>query len=138
MHGPYTAVIRSERDVVATLDETEVSEGERIADRFYQGAGRATLVGFTRAAIFTAGLLVQPGETVDVAIVGRIGSEGSTLPCPRSAHGGDHQFCSECGGTKRVGARDVEAARHAVSRDDHGRLVSTLGSKFGERVFVGA
>lgn len=137
MHGPYSAKIVQSGKVVAEFGETDVSEGEKIADRFYQGAGTGTLEGFTRAATFAAALVLDPGEDADVEIHGRVGTENSSRPCQASAFDGDHRYCSRCDGTGRETARPVHARTVSVRRDDRGRLVTSLGVRFGERVFVG-
>jgi hypothetical protein len=136
MHGPYHALVTIDGETV-TLRPIDVREGEAIADRFYQGAGVAVLDGFTRAAVFTTALLLDPGQQADVEIVGRVGTEGSTRPCQASAVGGDHRYCSRCDGTGREIARDSVAKYERVRRDDRGRLVSSLGSRFTERIFKG-
>lgn len=127
MTGPYSAQIflnadvarlasDAEPDLTLTWPEriyfdgqtAELPEGDRIAGRFYRSGGGATLVGTTRAAVFYIGSILAPGESAYVRIVGREPSTGRTF-----------------------------AADETVRRDDAGRLVSGLGSRFGERVFQG-
>lgn len=138
MHGPYFArVVAPYDNVLFSLTDEDVAEGERIADRFYQPAGTGVLVGFQRAAVFTVGQLLLPGESADVEIIGRDGPEHGSLPCQASSYNGDHTGCPVCDGSGRRRAREVVARRETVRRDGNGRLLSTLGSRFGERIFRG-
>lgn len=137
MHGPYRARVRVGSGSPFELDADEVRAGERIADRFYRPEGRGTLVGFTRAATFTAGILLDPGERAEVEIIGRSGPETGSIPCGASARGGSHEGCYWCEGTGRIRARDETARVESVRRLDDGSLSTTLGSRFRERVFRG-
>lgn len=112
MHGPYSARILDRNGSIAgSLSESDVAEGEMISARFYQDLGARVLEGFTRAATFTTATLISAGEEFEVEIVGFSGS-----------------------GRKEV---ETVAKRIHVRRDERGRLVSDLGVRFGERVFVG-
>jgi len=137
MHGPYRAQVQIDGEALS-LAADDVVEGEHVADRFYQAAGRGTLDGFTRAAVFTTGLLLDPGQEARVEIVGRDGPESGSIRCEASSYRGDHAGCSMCDGSGRRRVREIVRYSHRVRRDDRGRLVSTLGSRFNERVFNGA
>lgn len=140
MHGPYIARIRQEN--VSAADALELSTedleaGERIACRFYRDASPGLVEGCLRSAVFAAGAMLVAGEGCTVEIYGREGTEGSSRKCPASVYGGDHRYCSRCGGTGRETARDILCRSARVYRDGFGRLYSTLGSRFGERIFQG-
>jgi hypothetical protein len=113
MHGPYTVQIRRPRsdEVIVELGDDELREGSRIAERFYQDATPALAEGALRSGVFAAAGLLVPGEEVGVQVIGFTGS-------------GRTEVATEWKGA-------------SVRRDDRGRLVSSLGSRFNERVFRG-
>lgn len=115
MHGPYRHQLRETgRGSTATVSLDLDPDGIALARRYRvgRGAGAATMRESHVAAVFTAALLVLPGESVEVETVGRVGTE------PR--------------------AEDVVALRDVVRRETDGTLVSSVGSKFNERRFIGA
>jgi hypothetical protein len=115
MHGPYRVQIRP-RASAATLLELSAADlvaggYNRRAERFYQDAWPMQVEGALRSGVFAAADLVQAGEEVAVIVLGLDGSGKSE--------------------------REIECRAATVRRDDRGRLLSTLGSRFRERVFVG-
>jgi hypothetical protein len=108
MHGPYTARVEIDRESVV-FAEGDLAEGAEIASRFYRDVTVATVEGATRAATFTAALLLAPEQEAEaeVEVLGFVAG-------------------------KPLGVRFVR-----VRRDRLGRCVSTLGSRFNKRVFVG-
>lgn len=111
MHGPYTALIQTPDRQTMTLTENELAEAADDARRFYQDATPALAEGAMRCAIFYAAALLNADETAEVTIVGWVGSGKSETP--------------------------QEWQRATVRRDDRGEMLSTLGSRFNERKFVG-
>lgn len=112
MHGPYTAHLTiTGSNAPLVLDESELAEGSKVACRFYQDATPALAEGALRSAVFTAALLLEPGQDARVEVRGFTGSGSAKRPT-------------------------VYAADHA-RREDSGVFVSTVGSRFGERIFRG-
>lgn len=133
MHGPYHArVVLSDDVLVLTADD--VREGSRIAEGFYQDASPGLLVGFTRAATFTVGLLLDRGERADVDIIGREGPESGSAPCQASTRG-SHAGCPMCDGSGRRRAREVGAGHVSVVRVSDDTISTTLGSRWSWRKF---
>lgn len=110
MHGPYTAHLTIARQELV-LTEDELVEGSKVACRFYQDATPALAEGALRSAVFTAALLLEPGQDARVEVRGFTGTGVKKRPT-------------------------VYAADHA-RREDNGAFVSTVGSRFGERTFRG-
>lgn len=120
MTGPYAAEVHltgdrrawnGAPDLVLDWDGDELPAGDSLGHRFYRSGGGATALGTTRAATFFVGSLLAPGEEAFIRIVGREPSTGR-----------------ECAEWTNVGVR----------RDESGRVLSTLGSKWArERHFVG-
>lgn len=94
-------------DDAIVLTETELRESAAAAMRFYQDATPALVDGALRCGVFAAAALIGPGEDARVEIHGVIG--GKPTQC-----------------------REATARR-----DGRGRFLSTLGSRFNERVFRG-
>jgi len=114
--GPYTAEVKLENGETLSLtwedDRELLEEGENIAFKFYRSGGGATLTGTLRAAVFAVGKLLEAGEEASIDIIGRQPSTG------------DERL-------RRGGAN--------VRRNEHGVLVTTLGSRWSrERAFIGA
>lgn len=107
MHGPYTAHITIDRSAPVVLTEADLAEGSAVACRFYQDATPALAEGALRSAVFTAALLLEPGQHADVEVFGFTAKN----PAPYAS----------------------DQAR----REESGVFVSTVGSRFGERAFRG-
>lgn len=140
MHGPYLVhiTVRGENTpLVLTDTDAELLAGGRVAERFYQDASTGLAEGALRAGVFAAALLLAAGEEASVTVWGREGTEGTSKPCLASARGGDHSYCSRCGGTGRLTARDAQWKSASARRDGHGQFVTSLGSRFNERTFRG-
>lgn len=108
MHGPYTAHIKIENEDPIILSESELREGSRIAERFYQDATPALVEGALRSAVFTAAMLLDRGQDAVVEVYGYVGSKGP-----------------------------IRVKEDRARRDEIGRFASTLGSRFNERIFRG-
>ena len=124
MHGPYTArlSIRRSDGSTETLEvsgEELASEREvvRTAGRFYSRIGGTTLLDAETLGVFYAAALLDSGDEAEVAALGYPG---------RSDHYARHDADGR-----------VEARVNRVHRDEAGRLRTTLGSRFNERVFNG-
>jgi hypothetical protein len=130
MHGPYRARVLIGSEAL-DLSGDDVREGVEIASGFYQDPGPGTLDGFTRAATFTAGLLLDRGDRAEVEIIGRDGPESGSIPCQASSRGGSHEGCYWCEGTGRLRARDVSARSVSVVRVDDATISTSLGSRWG-------
>ena len=115
MHGPYTTQIRTTRgSLLAQFTEAELAAEATIvetAHRFYQDATPGLVDGSLRLGAFAAAALLSPGEDAHVVVLGYEGS-----------------------GSRE---RQYECRTAAVRRDDAGRFLTTLGSRFNERHFVG-
>lgn len=107
MHGPYTAHITIGLSDTLIFEENELSEGSKVACRFYQDATPALAEGALRSAVFTAALLLEPGQEAQVEVFGF---------------------------TAKTPAR---YASDQARREPAGAFVSSLGSRFGERIFRG-
>lgn len=110
MQGPYISLlVANSGDVLADFAESDLtgSSAQSTAHRFYQDATPGLVDGSLRCAVFAAAALLEPGESCDVVVMGRVA--GAPTEC------------------RRVSAR----------RDSAGRFLSTLGSRFNERHFVG-
>jgi hypothetical protein len=110
MHGPYSVEITAGRETVV-FDENDLAPYVETADRFYQGNAVGIAVGALRCGVFAAADLLAPGEDGRVEVFGYDGSGKNA---------------------KRQAWQYADARR-----EPDGRFVTTLGSRFGERVFVG-
>lgn len=78
-----------------------------VARRFYRDAWPAVVEGALRCGVFAAATLLGPAEDAEVEILGFVAGEPTVC--------------------RRARAR----------RNDRGEFLSTLGSRFNERLFVG-
>lgn len=124
MHGPYIARIkirRSDGNVeIVDVPEDELAREREIvrqAGRFYSRVGGTTLYDVETLGVFYAAALLDSGDEAEVAALGYVGAS-------------DHYARRDADGR-------VEARVNRVSRDENGRMKTTLGSRFNERVFVG-
>ncbi len=110
MRGPYTATVKIDRAEPIALAREEVIEGQAIAGRFWDSTTRfgGQLLDVERGAVMATGSMLLPGERAEIEIHGSVAGEPTVV------------------------------RYHTVERPDDGRgIISGIGCRFNERLFVG-
>lgn len=120
MHGPYAARIRTADGATVELDGETLARDRALvnsASRFYSRVGGTTLHDAETLGVFAAADLLLPGEEVEIDVLG--------------FEGRGEDYCR-----KEPDGR-VVARSNRARREPSGVFVTTLGSKWNERRFLG-